>query len=475
MPDVAAMIARAAPLWLIVVRRRGGGRASLALLYSLFRWAIGRVAERCDRTARARSRSAPWRRRCCCCSSRQQLGTRLGEVEPVFATPVTQTYARQVRLVAGALERVAHARAEPADDAPTSRSCKDADVFLVFIESYGAIAFERPDMAPPLAAGRADLDAAIHATGRDVVSAYVESPTFGGSSWLAHLSLMSGVEVRDPETNARLMTETARDDRDELQARGSSNGRADARAAAGVAGGRVLRLRRHLRRDAARLPRARVRLVRDPRSVLAREVRRARSRPARRARRCSCSSRPSARTSRSSRRRRTSRTGAGCSWSIPYDGPSIVRAYAQQPDWTHFGPGYVQRDRVRLRDARRLSAAARGSRFRDDPARRSPAGGGGERREGAVGRAGARHRQPSARFSIGCARTDSAAASRPRVRRSAACTRCCRCCRTRSARRALRAKKKPQRSQRRRERFRSLRSLRSPRFLLIVRPPLGRS
>src|SRR5262249_53351130 len=25
----------------------------------------------------------------------------------------------------------------------------------------------------------------------------------------------------------------------------------------------------------------------------------------------------------------------------PYDGPSIVRAYAQQPDWTHFGPGYV--------------------------------------------------------------------------------------------------------------------------------------
>ncbi len=25
----------------------------------------------------------------------------------------------------------------------------------------------------------------------------------------------------------------------------------------------------------------------------------------------------------------------------PYDGPSIVRAYAKQPDWTHFAPGYV--------------------------------------------------------------------------------------------------------------------------------------
>jgi hypothetical protein len=25
----------------------------------------------------------------------------------------------------------------------------------------------------------------------------------------------------------------------------------------------------------------------------------------------------------------------------PYDGPAIVRAYARQPDWTHFAPGYV--------------------------------------------------------------------------------------------------------------------------------------
>ena len=79
---------------------------------------------------------------------------------------------------------------------------RGADVFLVFIESYGAIAYERPDIAPRLAAGRAQLDSAIRATNRDVVSAFVESPTFGGSSWLAHLSLMSGVEVRDPETNA---------------------------------------------------------------------------------------------------------------------------------------------------------------------------------------------------------------------------------------------------------------------------------
>src|SRR5205823_12593415 len=82
-----------------------------------------------------------------------------------------------------------------------------ADVFLVFIESYGAIAFEKPDVAPRLDAPRAQLDASIRETGRGVVSTFVDSPTFGGSSWLAHVSLMSGVEVRDPETNARLLTE----------------------------------------------------------------------------------------------------------------------------------------------------------------------------------------------------------------------------------------------------------------------------
>ncbi|MFL6278707.1 MAG: sulfatase-like hydrolase/transferase, partial [Vicinamibacterales bacterium] len=48
---------------------------------------------------------------------------------------------------------------------------------------------------------------AVETTGRGAVSAYVESPTFGGSSWLAHITLMSGVDVRDQRTNARLMTE----------------------------------------------------------------------------------------------------------------------------------------------------------------------------------------------------------------------------------------------------------------------------
>ena len=82
-----------------------------------------------------------------------------------------------------------------------------------------------------------------------------------------------------------------------------------------VARGFVLRVSRDLRCDATGLSRARIRMVRDSGSVLAREVRRARRRQSD-GRRCSCSIRPSARIFRSARRRRISLTGAGCSTRI---------------------------------------------------------------------------------------------------------------------------------------------------------------
>jgi hypothetical protein len=84
---------------------------------------------------------------------------------------------------------------------------KGADVFIVFVEAYGAVSYDRPEFAARLTKARGDLDGAIRDTNRRVVSAFVESPTFGGSSWLAHISLLSGVEVRSHDTNAILMTQ----------------------------------------------------------------------------------------------------------------------------------------------------------------------------------------------------------------------------------------------------------------------------
>jgi hypothetical protein len=87
------------------------------------------------------------------------------------------------------------------------RRVRGADVILFFVESYGAASWDRTTFATALADARAGLGSAIADTGRAVVTARVESTTFGGESWLAHISLLSGTEVRDPDVNRRLMTE----------------------------------------------------------------------------------------------------------------------------------------------------------------------------------------------------------------------------------------------------------------------------
>ena len=337
MPDVAAMIARAAPLWLVVCVAAAAA-AVLGLLYVLCRWAIRRVAAAAF-DARERAPIFMGGVMIVAFFAAQQFGRHF-DTEPAFATPVVETAARQARLAAGAFSASKTLPPSPPMTADLAR-VRGADVFLIFIESYGAIAYERPDLAPQLAVGRADLDAAIHATGRDVVSAYVESPTFGGSSWLAHLSLMSGVEVRDPDTNARLMTE-------QRETIVTSFKRAGHRTVALMPGLRQVWPEGAFygfddiygaSRLAYRGPEFGWFAIPDQYSLAKFDA--------------------------------LERGGASRAprfvffptisphfpfvptppyqpdWTRifdahPYDGPSIVRAYAQQPDWTHFGPGYVQ-------------------------------------------------------------------------------------------------------------------------------------
>jgi hypothetical protein len=202
-PAVVALLAQAAPVWLIVVAV-SVTIATLGALYALARWALGRIAlatsvslERRVLTVVAVAAVALF--------VGQQLSVRVPRI-PAFATPVVQTYAHQVRLVGEALAGSKSLPASPSMSSDVAR-VKGADVLLIFLESYGASAFERPELAAGLTASRASLDAAIRSSSRDVFSAYLESPTFGGSSWLAHVSLMSGVEIRDPQSNALLMTQ----------------------------------------------------------------------------------------------------------------------------------------------------------------------------------------------------------------------------------------------------------------------------
>ncbi len=121
-----------------------------------------------------------------------------------FSLPLTPTLVQQATLLAQAAwpgRADATLGPGPAFDTDlqalrTSRG--PADVVLMFAESYGAVAFDDETLAATLAPAGTRLQDAIHASGRQVVSARVRAATFGGASWLSHASLLSGIETTDP-------------------------------------------------------------------------------------------------------------------------------------------------------------------------------------------------------------------------------------------------------------------------------------
>jgi len=207
--NVTAMLARAVPPWLIAL----GAGAFVALVTTI--WMLSRVALRQVAGAVAH-RGA---RRAMIAVSGVVIAlfaatslTGLLPASRIFANPTISAYARQARFV---LAMAGPNRAAPAlADSPTMDGpvggLGGADVLLAFVEAYGAVTYDNPVFAQALASSRGDLVAAARETGRDVLSAYVESPTFGASSWLAHLSLLTGVEVRDQYAYVAVMS-SARD------------------------------------------------------------------------------------------------------------------------------------------------------------------------------------------------------------------------------------------------------------------------
>ncbi|MFF5180114.1 sulfatase-like hydrolase/transferase [Micromonospora sp. NPDC000316] len=79
------------------------------------------------------------------------------------------------------------------------------DVVLAFVESYGRDAVENPELAPQV---NAVLDAGtetLRAAGYGSRSGFLTSPTFGGGSWLAHDTLLSGLWTDNEQRHRALL------------------------------------------------------------------------------------------------------------------------------------------------------------------------------------------------------------------------------------------------------------------------------
>jgi hypothetical protein len=207
LPAVFAMMTTSVPLSLLV----GGCLAILAAIVASFwlmRAAWRLVALGVDRT---------WDRRVLAAAATvtlalwagQQAGALSSKTNESWVTPaVIQSYWRQGRILATQYatrgSKLVESRLATQSDL---QHVEGADVYLVFVESYGAVTYDRAPVASVVEKGRAEFEKAIAESGRQVVSAFVESPTFAGSSWLAHVTLMSGVETRNEDTNAVLMAQ----------------------------------------------------------------------------------------------------------------------------------------------------------------------------------------------------------------------------------------------------------------------------
>jgi hypothetical protein len=204
-PDVSAMFAFVATRWQTAVFALGTLLFPL-LIYFPVRWTLSQLSA-AIRDRRARVVLGSTAAAALLLSIAPAVGARVPEGLR-FAEPVTPAYARALTELAYEMTGTGVAALGPSPSMRSSLSrVSGADVLLIFLESYGAVSWARPELASALAASRGQLETDIRDTGRSVVSARVESTTFGGESWLAHVSLLSGTEVRDHRTNIRLMAQ----------------------------------------------------------------------------------------------------------------------------------------------------------------------------------------------------------------------------------------------------------------------------
>jgi hypothetical protein len=92
----------------------------------------------------------------------------------------------------------------PGDQLLTALSGKD--VILTFVESYGRDAVENPAIAPGVATVLDDGDRRLAAAGFAARSAFLTSPTFGGGSWLAHATFLSGLWIDNEQRYRNLVS-----------------------------------------------------------------------------------------------------------------------------------------------------------------------------------------------------------------------------------------------------------------------------
>ena len=207
-------------LW-VSAQERPGWQVALILaavallfftLYRAVRWAIGRVAREAVPYALHHRWTWALTLAAVALSVANHAGVRA--TWPVVSKPVIPTYWRQAQLLVTALQprridEVLPARTsidQALEQADALVALRGRDVAMILLESVGAIVVDNPRAKAALQPVREQFEADVRASGRGVVSAWFTSPTFAGGSDLAHLSLLSAMDLSDPFRHDLLLT-----------------------------------------------------------------------------------------------------------------------------------------------------------------------------------------------------------------------------------------------------------------------------
>ncbi len=187
LPRVAAMVAESMPAWHLALYTCGLLLLTAAIVFGVMR-SIDALSLAAARNGFRRGLAGL----AVCAIGVYGIGIASTRVttERWFALPVTPVYAQQAAFLSKAT------RTDETAAKPLARSnlkaLRGADAFLLFLESYGAGVFETPRMQRALQAEFAALEAFADSSGWYTASAFIDSSTFGGASWLAHSTTLSG-------------------------------------------------------------------------------------------------------------------------------------------------------------------------------------------------------------------------------------------------------------------------------------------
>ncbi|WP_442933732.1 sulfatase [Micromonospora sp. CPCC 205556] len=130
-------------------------------------------------------------------------------VADTSATTLANGHGFQVRLRLTDRKKFAAAiGADPFRDTPGDQlltALRGKDVVIAFVESYGRDAVEDPEFAPQVGAVLDDGTSRLRTAGFAARSGFLTSPTFGGGSWLAHATLLSGLWIDNDQRHRSLL------------------------------------------------------------------------------------------------------------------------------------------------------------------------------------------------------------------------------------------------------------------------------